>query len=295
MHVSTTGWWRRFGLDRNGLKRVSLDLALTGAGALITAISINTFIIPYHLLSGGVTGLAIILNYLFHVPVSLMILLINIPIFWWGYREINRRFLLYSLAGTFALSALLAITKDSIQVPRVDMILAAIFGGALGGAGLGLIFRAGGSTGGADIVAVVLKKRKNLGLGEVSFYANLLVITVSLLFFPVNTALYTMISMFVLGKTVDSVITGLNTNKSVIIISERAAAISEQIIRELHRGVTFFAGHGAYSNTQKTVINCVISRFELARLKNIVVNIDPGAFMYVSDASEVLGKGFARW
>jgi uncharacterized membrane-anchored protein YitT (DUF2179 family) len=293
--MSTIGWLRRFSFHSAGLKRVSADLALIGAGAFITAISINTFIIPYHLLTGGVTGLAIILNYLFKVPVSLMILLINIPIFWWGYREINRRFLLYSLAGTFALSALLAMTKNLVPAPQIDLIMAAVFGGALGGAGLGLIFRAGGSTGGADIVAVVLKKRKNLGLGEVTFYSNLLVIAVSLFFFPVNTGLYTIISMFVLGKTVDSVITGLNTNKSVIIISDQAAQISDQIIRELHRGVTFFAGHGAYSNTQKTVINCVINRFELARLKDIVVKIDPGAFMYVSDASEVLGKGFARW
>lgn len=292
--AARVGWWRRFRQRTAGLARTGTDLGLIGLGALITAMGLNAMIIPYHLLTGGVTGLAIILNYLFQWPVSLMIIVINIPIFWWGYREMNRRFLFYSLVGTLAVSVLLDVTKNLVPTPSIDLIMAAIFGGVITGAGFGLIFRAGGSTGGADIVAVVLKKRKGLDLGEVTFYSNLLVIVILLLFFPLNTGLYTIISMFVLGKTIDAVMTGLNTSKSVFIISEQATEIAAVIIRELHRGVTLLPGHGAYTNRNKTVINCVVNRFELARLKNIVLQTDPQAFMYVSNASEVLGKGFSR-
>lgn len=275
-------------------KRVTVNLLMISIGAFVVAVSFNTLIIPYHLITGGVSGLAIILNYLIKTPVSLMILLLNVPIFWWGYQEINQRFLFYSLAGTVALSAMLPVTRGLITVPQLDMVLAAIFGGVLNGVGLGLIFKFYGSTGGSDIIAVVLRKKKNLGLGEVTFYSNLIIIAISLMFFPIETGLYTIISMFVAGKVVDSVIIGLNTNKSVIIISEHATHIADQIINEMHRGVTFYAGHGAYLKMQKSVINCVISRFELARLKELVLSIDSNAFMYIFDASEVLGKGFYR-
>jgi len=272
---------------------VALNLLTVTAGALLVAVSLNTLLITYGLLAGGVSGLALILFYLFKIPVFLSILILNIPIFWWGAREINRQFFLYSLWGTLALAALLPATHGLIPFPRVDMILAAIFGGAISGAGFGLVFRGNGSTGGADIIAVILRKKKNMGIGEVGFYSNLMVITLSLLFFPVNIVMYTVVSMFMAGKLTDVVIAGLNTNKSVIIVSDKPHQIGDRIINELHRGVTYLAGIGAFTREEKTVVNCVANRFELSRLKNIVTETDPGAFMYIYDASEVLGKGFS--
>lgn len=264
------------------------------AGALIVAVSLNAVLIPYGLLAGGVTGLALILFYLFKIPVFISILVLNIPIFWWGAREINRSFFFYSLAGTIALSVLQPATYGYIQGPQIDMILAAIFGGALSGVGFGLVFKGHGSTGGTDIISIVLRKKKGLGVGEVSFYANLVVIIISLFFFPINIGLYTIISIFVAGKMIDVIITGLNASKSVFIVSNQSSVISARIINELHRGVTHFAGVGAFTQLEKTVLNCVINRFELARLKRIVTKTDPEAFMYIFDASEVLGRGFTR-
>lgn len=275
-------------------RSVAVNLLTVSAGALLMAVSLNTLLIPYGLLSGGVTGLALILFYLLKVPVFLSILLLNVPIFWWGGREINRKFLLYSLTGTLALTALLPATHGLVLIPQIDLILVAIFGGALSGTGLGLVFRGHGSTGGTDIIAIILRKKKSLGIGEVGFYSNLLIIAISLMFFPLNTGLYTIISMFVAGKMTDVVITGLNTSKSVIVVSSKSFQIGNRIINEMHRGVTYFAGIGAFTREEKAVVNCIANRFEVARLKSIVAETDPNAFVYISDASEVLGKGFTR-
>jgi len=258
------------------------------------AVSLNILLIPHGLLSGGVAGLALAFLYLFKIPVYSSILLLNIPIFWWGAREINRQFLLYSLAGTLALTIFQATTYNLIEPLPVDLFLASIFGGGLSGVGLGLVFRGHGSTGGTDIIAVILKKKKNMSIGEVGFYANLLVITISLAFFPLDIVLYTVISMFVAGKMIDVTITGFNLNKSVMIISNMSEEIGGRIINEMHRGVTYFSGWGAFTRENKTIINCVANRFELAKLKHIISEIDPDAFVYISDATEVLGKGFTR-
>ncbi|MDD2443295.1 MAG: YitT family protein [Desulfotomaculaceae bacterium] len=279
---------------KKAIKKVIINLFLIALGSLIVAVSINAVLIPFGLLAGGVSGIALVIFYLFKIPVYLSILIMNIPIFWWGAREISRQFLFYSLAGTFALSAMLPATYGLIPAPQIDPILAAIFGGALNGVGLGLVFRSHGSTGGSDIIAVILKKKKDLGIGEVVFYSNMIVIIISLAFFPLNTGLYSILTMFMAGKLTDVVLTGLNTNKSVIIISKHYAPICSRIINELNRGVTYHTGIGAFTQEKRTIVNCVVNRFELAKLKFIVTEIDPEAFMYVSDASEVLGKGFTR-
>ncbi|MDD2553436.1 MAG: YitT family protein [Desulfotomaculaceae bacterium] len=275
-------------------KIIMLNLIFITAGALLIALSLNTILIPYGLLAGGITGLSLIFFYLFKIPIFLSILVLNIPVFWWGAREISRSFFFYSLAGTVALSILQPATYGYIQPFQLDMVLAAIFGGVLSGAGFGLVFRGNSSTGGTDIIAVVLRKKKGLGIGEVSFYANLLVIIISLFFFPLNIGLYTIISIFVTGKMIDVIITGLNVSKSAFIVSNKSSEISVRIIAELHRGITYLTGKGAFTHDEKTVINCVINRFEMARLKNIVAETDPDAFMYISDTSEVLGWGFSR-
>ncbi|MDD4335409.1 MAG: YitT family protein [Desulfotomaculaceae bacterium] len=277
-----------------GTRILILNLLYIAAGALLISFSLNTILIPYGLLAGGITGLSLILFYLFKIPVFIGILALNIPVFWWGAREISRSFFFYSLAGTVTLSVLQPATYGYVQPFQLDMLLAAVFGGALTGFGFGLIFRGQGSTGGTDIISVVMRKKRNLGIGEVSFYANLFVIIISLFFFPLNIGLYTIISIFFTGKMIDVIITGLNVSKSVFIVANKSSEISVRIIGELHRGVTHLRGEGAFTHHEKIILNCVINRFELARLKKIVTETDPDAFMYISDASEVLGRGFSR-
>jgi uncharacterized membrane-anchored protein YitT (DUF2179 family) len=276
------------------LWEAAINLLQIMAGSLLLAVSLNILLIPHGLLAGGVAGLALTFLYLFKIPVYLSILLINIPIFWWAAREINRQFLLYSLVGTLALTIFQPATYNLIEPLQVDLVLASIFGGGLSGVGLGLVFRGHGSTGGTDIIAVILKKKKNMSIGEVGFYANLLVIIISLAFFPLAIGMYTIISMFVAGKMIDVTIIGLNLNKSVIIVSNMSEEIGGRIINEMHRGVTYFIGRGAFTRENKTIVNCVANRFELAKLKHIISETDPNAFVYISDASEVLGKGFTR-
>lgn len=269
-----------------------LELLTVTIGTLLIALSLNILLIPYNFLAGGVTGLALVLFYLLKIPVYLTILIFNIPIFWWGLREINRHFLIYSLYGTLALALFLTVTEGLVQPPQIDLILAAIFGGAFYGVGLGLVIRAHGSTGGTDIIAVILRKRMNLGIGEVTFISNLLVIAASLVFFPLNIGLYTIISMLVTSQVTDAVISGINTSKSVVIVSNYPMQIGRKIIDDMHRGVTYINGKGAFTREEKTIVNCVTNRFELAKLKKIVADTDPNAFVYISDASEVMGRGF---
>lgn len=287
----------KFSMKKNrfaGAGSILTNILTITAGAFLMAVSINAFLIPHGLLAGGVTGVALVAYYLLKIPVSIGIFLLNIPVFWLGAREINRQFILYSLLGTLLLTVLLPATSGLVPIPQIDLFLAAVFGGALNGAGLGLVFRSHGSTGGADIIAAVLRKKLGLGIGEVGFYSNLAVIGISLIFFPISIGLYTIIYMFTAGKITDVVIMGLNTNKSVIIISNKSFQIGDRIINELHRGVTYLTGIGAYTRKETSVVNCVVNRFEIARLKSIVLQADPEAFMYISDASEVLGRGFSR-
>jgi uncharacterized membrane-anchored protein YitT (DUF2179 family) len=274
------------------LRQELFNLLAITAGTLLVALSLNIFLIPYGFLAGGVTGLSLVFFYLFGIPVYLTILLLNIPIFWWGLKEINRHFLLYSLIGTMALAFFQPATQNMTRPLEIDLILAAIFGGALSGAGFGLVIRGHGSTGGTDIVAVILRKRMNLGIGEVGFIANLLVIAVSLVFFHLNIGLYTIVSMFVTSQVTDAVISGLNTSKSVIIVSNLPMQIGRRIIDEMHRGVTYINGKGAFTREEKIIVNCVTNRFEVAKLKKIVAETDPNAFVYITDASEVMGRGF---
>lgn len=275
-------------------RSTALNLITIVLGAFLVAASLNVLLIPYGLLTGGVAGLALVILYTFKIPVFITIFLLNIPIFWLGAREISWQFLWYSLAGALLLVLLLPATEGLIPPPQVDLILAAIFGGAVHGIGLGMVFRGRGSTGGTDIIAVILRKKKNMGIGEVGFYSNLLVIGISLALFPLNIALYSILAIYMAGKMTDMVITGINTQKSVIIISNKPFEIGNRIINEMHRGVTYLAGIGAFTREEKTVVNCVTNRFEIAKLKGIVSETDPGAFVYIYDASEVLGKGFAR-
>jgi uncharacterized membrane-anchored protein YitT (DUF2179 family) len=268
------------------------DLLSIITGTLLMALSLNLFLIPNSFLAGGVTGLALVFFYLLKIPVYLTIILLNIPIFWWGFKEISRYFLLYSLIGTLALAFLQPATQGLAIPQQIDLILVATFGGAFYGAGLGLVFRGHGSTGGTDIIAVILRKRKNMGIGEVVFLANLVVIAVSLVLFPLNIGLYTVIFMFVASKVTDAVISGPNTSKSVVIVSNQPTLIGSRIIDEMHRGVTYYNGKGAFTREEKTIVNCVANRFELAKLKKIVAESDPNAFVYISDASEVMGRGF---
>jgi uncharacterized membrane-anchored protein YitT (DUF2179 family) len=177
-------------------------------------------------------------------------------------------------------------------VPNLDhdLFLAAVFSGVIGGIGEGIILKAGASTGGTDITSIIARNKWNISVGAFSFYCNLAIILVSLFFFDPRIALYTVVSMWVNGKATDLVIDGLNNNKSVTIISEESAAIAGRIMNEVSRGVTFLEGQGAYSGDPKKVITCVVNHYEIPKVREIVMDVDPRAFMFVTETVEVMGN-----
>lgn len=264
-------------------------------GSLVFALSLNYFIIANQLAEGGVTGVSLIIHYLTGFPVGLAILGLNIPIFALGWRELGRTFAFRTVLGVAAVSVFVDVTVPLLklfQPPPSDLLLVALFGGAASGLGLGLIFRAGGSTGGVDIVAQIAHHRYGVSIGRVMFTFDAVVLTAFGLLFNRNAALYSLVAMFVASRVIDSVQEGAYTAKAVTIISDNPQPIVRRITSELERGVTLLKGEGGFTGSPKEVLYCVVNRNEMARLKTIVHSEDPRAFVIVSDAREVLGEGF---
>lgn len=256
-------------------------------GTVISALAFSRLIIPNQMLSGGVAGFTLIINRLTGWPAGTMLLLINIPILILGYRQIGGRFILLTILAVTSFSLLLDLLPAQAAVD--DRLLAAVFGGAMNGIGLGLVLRAGGSTGGTDIIGVVLNRRYAFSVGEVLLYFNGLIVAASALLFDLDAALYTLIAMFVTSRVVDAA-QNTNRRKTALIVSGHSAEIAQRIQSELQRGVTYLQGEGAYQHGSQKVIFCVLTRFEVAQLKQIVLQVDPLAFMTISDTSEVVGR-----
>lgn len=260
-------------------------------GSLIVAVSVNGLLIPHRLLSGGVTGLAILIHYFSGVSTGLIIFLINIPIFLLGAKYISKQFTVLSLVGMLSFAFFLTLTRG-IVFPVDDLILVAIFGGVLNGLGAGIVFRSRGSLGGTDIIAVIFNKYSAFSIGSILMFINAIILILSALYFNLQLALYTMITMYISTQMVDLVQEGLNHRKNVVIISDKAEEIAARILLRIRRGVTFLHGEGAYTHQQREVIYCIIKAMELPKLKEMVAELDPQAFMSVTDTKEVLGRGF---
>lgn len=260
-------------------------------GSLIIAVSVNGLLIPHRLLSGGVTGLAILIHYFSGISTGFIIFLINIPIFLLGSKYISKRFTILSLIGMLSFAFFLNLTKN-VSFPVEDLILVAIFGGVLNGLGAGIVFRSRGSLGGTDIIAVIFNKYSAFSIGSILMSINAIILVLSALYFNLQLALYTMITMYISTQVVDFVQEGLNHRKNVIIISDKAEEIATRILLRVRRGVTFLHGEGAYTHKQREIIYCIIKSMELPKLKEMVAELDPQAFMAVTDTKEVLGRGF---
>ena len=270
-------------------KRIAANILLLTVGNLIYAVGINSIIIPQHFLSGGVMGVALIAHYF--VPVintGLAYFVLNIPLFLLGWFSISRKFILYSAYGTVSLSAITAFCHFG-TISIANPILAAILGGIVCGAGCGIILRSQGSAGGLDILAVYLNKKFSLRIGNTNSLVSAMILSAGAAFLNFEAALYSLIFVFTSGKVLDSVLTGFNQRKTLFIVSDCHEAIAEQILTNLHRGVTFLEGRGGYSGQEKKVILSIITLTELSKLKQIVFDIDPSAFVIVNDTLEVIG------
>ena len=264
-------------------------------GGVIAGVSFNAFLIPHRLLSGGISGIALIIDYLFNINAGLLILIMNVPIFIMGYRFVDREFIFLSMIGMLSFSfsiQFFSFLRNYIYIE--DIMLSCIYGGILNGIGMGIVLRNRASQGGIDIISVIVKKYFSLNIGSTSFMINLLIVTVASYFYGLKPAMYTLITMYVAATVLDKMQQGFNVSKSVMIITKNEEAVAEQILKVLDRGVTFLDGEGAYTGNKKRVLYCIVTLNQMAKLKQIVKEKDPKAFIAVSDTAEVMGHGFAN-
>ena len=266
-------------------------------GELIASFAVNAFIVPHKLLSGGVWGIALLLNYKLGWPVYLLVFLMNIPLFIYGLFKFGRRFIVLtgiSIAASTFFLWLTALLLDTwgISLKVESPILSALFGGALVGLGIGLVLRQGSSTGGTDIVAIALNKRYSFPIGTVSTVINFIIITIMAVFFGLEIALLTLVSIFVSSRALDIVQEGFNRRKTVLIISDKMDELVPRVLNELNRGATLLKGSGAYTGADKNVLYSIINTIQLAKMKEIILSVDPHAFFSIIDTKEVIGRGF---
>ncbi|GMB01722.1 membrane protein [Pelosinus sp. IPA-1] len=264
-------------------------------GALITAISLNMFLIPNKIAAGGVSGLATVLYYLLNWPVGVIMLAFNVPLFIIGLKVLGARYGINTLFGAAMLSIMIDLTAPFTPVLTSDLLLNSLYGGVVGGIGMGLVFRSKGNTAGTALAAVILNKILGIRIGQAMMAADFFVIVFAgLAFKSAELSLYALISMFVTGQIVDLVQEGPSTSKAFFVMSNQPKQVAAAIINEMDRGVTVLQARGGYTGESRETLLCVVSTSEVTQLKEVIYQIDPKAFVIVTTAHEVLGEGFTE-
>lgn len=292
---------RRFGRKQPRVallrRRPVRDYAVITLGVLITAFALDAFLIPNRLAAGGVSGLATVIYYSLrdigvNVPVGIQMLVMNVVLIAVAIRVRGWRFGARTIYGAVGLSlAVDALAWMPNLVPN-DRLLAVLYGGAISGLGLGLVFRSRGNTGGTDIIAQLLAPKVPFGVGQILLAADAVVTIAAAIKFGPTLALYGLVAVFVSGATIDVVLEGFSVEKAAFIISERSDRVAEGILHDLKRGATGISARGLYSGEPKEMIFTVVSRNEIGTLKEIVNAVDPKALVVISDVHEAIGEGF---
>lgn len=281
-------------LEKNKAARLTLDGGFYLLGSICYALSVNVFSAPNQIAPGGVTGVATLLNYAFHLPIGAMILVINLPLLIAAWRKCGVGFTVRTLIVTVLSSVVIDVTARFLPPFRGEMILVALFGGVLSGAGLGLIYMRGATTGGSEIVARLLERRlRHVPIGRLILLVDAVVVAVSALVYrQIESALYALILIFVSSLVMDAIVYGGEKGKMLLIMSRREELIARRILQQMGRGVTLLNATGAYTGTDKRVLLCAVRRSEVYQLRTIVQDTDPDAFLIVVSTEEVLGEGF---
>ena len=281
-------------MENKSIKNVLVMYAKILIGCIIYSASFRFFIYPNDVVLGGVVGAATIINYLTDLPVGIMTIVINIPLFIFSWKHFGWKNLLSTMVAMLVSSLLMDLFETVPFVVTNDPLLAATFGGAIKGFGLGLVYSTTATVGGTDIIAKFLRRKYQ----HINFSTFILAMDVAiflifaLLFGKLDSAMYSAICMFITSQVVDIVLYGAVNSKVCYVITDESIAVKEAITGKLNRGVTYIHGEGAWSGQQKNIILCVIKRNQIVELKKIVREIDEKAFMIVSDSREVFGKGF---
>lgn len=277
-------------------KYVLLDFLIIFIGCFIASIGVNLFLVNAKLLSSGVTGIALMIQYSLSIPSGISIFIINIPLFFLSYKYLKRRFTIYSVVGMVSLSLSLILTEKLPHISSLDdSLIYCIYGGVLCGLGYGLVFSRNGSTGGIDIISMILKQKfSNFEIGKLGFAINCLIISISAFLFGLPKALYTLISIFIQAIILDKVLNGFNSKKLLLIISEKDDDIVKYVIKEMTRGVTSLVAEGEYTHQYRKMLYIAVTASQMVSLRSKILQIDPKAFITIIDVSEINGKGFNK-
>nr|WP_168429099.1 MULTISPECIES: YitT family protein [Staphylococcus] len=275
----------------DGVKRTVRDLILVIIGSFIFAAGVNAFIIAGDLGEGGVTGLAIILYYAFHISPAWTNFIVNAVLIAVGYKYLSKRSMYLTVFATVLISVFLSLT-ESWSVKTDDILVNAVFGGLTVGLGIGVIILAGGTTAGTTILARIANKYLDVSTPYALLFFDFIVVMISLTVIPLDRVLITLISLYIGTKVIDFVIEGLNPKKAVTIISKEPDRVAKMIDEDIGRGVTILNGRGYFSKQETDVLYAVISKTQLSRTKRMIRKIDQNAFVVVHDVRDVYGNGF---
>lgn len=277
------------------------DYIMIIAGTGLVALSIQCIYDPISLVTGGFTGLAIIVKEVTGsfieggIPLWLTNIVLNVPVFLFALRIKGKRFIWRTLIGTALLSAWLYVIPP-IDLTQGDYILAAVFGGCIGGIGMGLVLLSKATTGGTDMVATLIQHQlRHYSIVQIMQILDGMIVLCGFYVFGIRAALYAIVAIFITSKVSDTLMEGLKFSKAAYIISDRYELVARKIMEDLDRGVTGLKAQGMYSGENKCMLYCVVSRKEIVQVKEIVAQVDPNAFVIVSDAREVLGEGFQEY
>ena len=274
-----------------------LDYALLLVGATIQGLGLRLFLIPANLASGGVSGISQLINHFTGWPIGLMVLIGNFPLFLLGWRFLGgQRFAFRTAFAVIVYSLIVDLlpTLHGFPVNGItdDILLNSLYGAVVSGIGYGLVYRAGGTSGGSDVLARILNHYRSVPMTQSYLMVDSLVVLSAGFVFGWKQALYAIISLYVSGIVSENVLEGPGTVRTAMVVTSQAKAISDRVLEEMQRGVTILQGVGAYTGTERPVIYCVITRSEVTQLKSIVHDIDPQAFIVIGQAHEAFGEGF---
>lgn len=261
---------------------------MIGIGAMIAAFAIEEFLVPNTILDGGVVGIGIMVNNLTGISLSILTICINIPFLVIGARQLGKLFIIKSVYAILLFSFFLDVFEEFANATS-EYLLAVCFGGVILGTGVGLVIRYGGCLDGSETVAILMNKKFKLPVGQIVLFFNIIIYAIAALLFGFDRAMYSLLTYFIASKAIDVVEMGLDESKAAMIITNDAKVISEKIYNRLGRTVTIMEGEGLVSG-KKVVLYCVITRFEVKELREIIRGIDQSAFVAISDVSEIIGS-----
>ena len=267
------------------------EYIIVALACVVMAFNINYFFVGNKLAEGGVSGLSLIIHYLSNIDVSYLYFALNIPLIILAYIFLGKNFLLKTFFATFVLSVFLKVFA-SFSEPLDDILLAAIFGGAINGIAIGIVFYAGGSTGGMDIVAKIVNKYTGIPISRILLATDFIVLSIVAVIFGKVIFMYTLISLVISSKMIDIIQVGIYSAKGVTIITTKEDEIRKRIMEDTGRGITLIDAKGGYTQKEIGMLYCVVGQYQLTKVKTIVKEVDPSAFMIVADVHEVIGNGF---